>query len=288
MCIRDSFLTNVSNARIYNLSFGNARVKAIASDLGKFEYETPVESVVIAPAERYVVDVQFDQPGIVVLTNRVQALNHLFGTFYPEVDTLGTIRVRPERATPDYSATFTRFRHNAEVSADVERYRPYVARAADRHLDLEMRIHGLPSALMNMLTGASVPVDMNDGTGVMNWLATANEVTWILRDPADGAENMGIRWRFKQGGVVKVRLYNDPVGPHPMGHPIHLHGQRLLVLTRNGVPTDNLVWKDTVLIPAGAIVDVLLEPSNPGRWMLHCHIAEHRGSGMMSEVIVEP
>jgi len=282
------FLTNVSNARIYNLSFGDARMKLVASDLGKYEDETLVESILIAPAERYVVDVQFDRPGTVVLANRVQALNHVFGTFLPEIDTLGTIRVRPERATPDYSTTFTRPRHNAEVAADVERYRPYVARAVDRELDLEMRVHGLPSALTNMLTGASVPVDMSDGMGVMNWLATANEVTWILRDPVDRAENMEIVRHWKQGSVAKIRFYNDPVGPHPMAHPIHMHGQRMLVLSRNGVPTDDLVWKDTVLIPAGEIVDVLLELSNRGRWMLHCHIAEHRGAGMMTNVIVEP
>jgi len=27
-------------------------------------------------------------------------------------------------------------------------------------------------------------------------------------------------------------------------------------------------------------VDLLLEASNPGRWMAHCHIAEHLESGM--------
>ena len=52
-----------------------------------------------------------------------------------------------------------------------------------------------------------------------------------------------------------------------MQHPIHLHGQRFLVLAVNGVPNENLVWKDTVLVPAGATVDILLDLSNPGRWM---------------------
>jgi FtsP/CotA-like multicopper oxidase with cupredoxin domain len=28
-------------------------------------------------------------------------------------------------------------------------------------------------------------------------------------------------------------------------------------------------------------VDILLEVANPGRWMAHCHIAEHAESGMM-------
>jgi FtsP/CotA-like multicopper oxidase with cupredoxin domain len=114
-----------------------------------------------------------------------------------------------------------------------------------------------------------------------NWLVTGNEATWILREPSTGRENMDISWRFTVGDVVKVRLFNDPSSVHPMSHPIHLHGQRFLVLTRNGVPNDNLVWKDTFVVAAGETVDILLELSNPGRWMLHCHVAEHLGTGMM-------
>jgi FtsP/CotA-like multicopper oxidase with cupredoxin domain len=29
------------------------------------------------------------------------------------------------------------------------------------------------------------------------------------------------------------------------------------------------------------MVDILLDVSNPGLWMAHCHIAEHAASGMM-------
>jgi FtsP/CotA-like multicopper oxidase with cupredoxin domain len=41
------------------------------------------------------------------------------------------------------------------------------------------------------------------------------------------------------------------------------------------------VWKDTVLLRAGETVDILLDVSNPGLWMAHCHIAEHNQAGMM-------
>ena len=101
-----------------------------------------------------------------------------------------------------------------------------------------------------------------------------------MREPATGLENMAIRWRFGVGEIVKIRLRNDRSAVHAMQHPIHIHGQRFLVLARNGVRNSNLVWKDTVLIPAGDTADILLELSNPGKWMLHCHIAEHLESGM--------
>jgi len=53
------------------------------------------------------------------------------------------------------------------------------------------------------------------------------------------------------------------------------------------VPNTNLVWKDTVLLPAGATADILLDLSNPGRWMLHCHIAEHLSAHMMMAFTVQ-
>jgi FtsP/CotA-like multicopper oxidase with cupredoxin domain len=36
----------------------------------------------------------------------------------------------------------------------------------------------------------------------------------------------------------------------------------------------------------GDTIDILLEVSNPGTWMIHCHIAEHLQSGMMASFIV--
>ena len=44
------------------------------------------------------------------------------------------------------------------------------------------------------------------------------------------------------------------------------------------------MWKDTVLVPTGQTVDILLDVTNPGLWMVHCHIAEHHESGMMLEL----
>ncbi|HZS59697.1 MAG TPA: multicopper oxidase domain-containing protein, partial [Gemmatimonadaceae bacterium] len=110
---------------------------------------------------------------------------------------------------------------------------------------------------------------------------------WIIRDEASGKENMDIDWHVKQGSTTVIRLINDATSFHPMQHPIHLHGQRMLVVARDGVPTKNLVWKDTVIIPVGSAVDLLIDASNPGAWMMHCHIAEHLESGMMTVMHVD-
>ena len=42
------------------------------------------------------------------------------------------------------------------------------------------------------------------------------------------------------GDVVKIRIFNDPETIHPMNHPFHIHGQRYLVLSLDGVPNENL------------------------------------------------
>jgi len=284
-------LTNAASSRTLNLSFGGAPIKLLASDVSRFERETMVPSVVIGPAERYVVEVRFDRPGTYPLRNKVQAINHFRGEFHPEVDTLGTVTVDSAPAEPDLGAAFAKLRSNDEVSRDVERYRKRFDQAPDKRLTLTVRTAGLPLATVQFMTidtAYYAPVEWVDGMPDMNWLSTSRQVTWILRDDATGKENGAIDWHVRQGAVVKLRLFNDPRSFHPMQHPIHLHGQRMLVVARDGVPTKNLVWKDTAIIPVGSTVDLLIDASNPGAWMLHCHIAEHLGAGMMAVMHVDP
>ncbi|MGH7560751.1 MAG: multicopper oxidase family protein [Gemmatimonadales bacterium] len=277
-------LTNASNARVFNLSFGGARIKLLGSDLGGFEREEWVESVVIAPAERYIVDVRFAEAGTVAMENRVLALDHVFGRFFRQVDTLGTIRVGRGPARPDHRASFETPRRHDAVIAELEPYRRHFDRAPDRSLLIRMQAQGLPFVVDRFLRFDSVyfhPVEWSGTMPMMNWNATSSEIQWILEEAGTGRRNMDIRWDFRVGDVVKIRLANLRETLHAMQHPIHFHGQRFLVLAQNGVPNTNLAWKDTFLLPAGGSADILLEVSNPGTWMAHCHISEHLESGMM-------
>jgi FtsP/CotA-like multicopper oxidase with cupredoxin domain len=276
------FLTNVANSRIFNVSFGEAAMKIVGGDIGRYEREEWVSSIVLAPAERAIVDVRFGRPGRITLTNRVQSANHMLGTFTPEVDTLGTVIVDTNRSDPDLASSFEQLRTNTDVVADIDRYRPWFDRAPDRRLVLRMDASKLSGALMStMLVGYAPPIDWNDGMPMMNWLMTGNDIRWTLQDAETLRENTDIDWHFHVGDIVKIEIANPPEAFHPMSHPIHLHGQRFLVVKRNGRPASNLVWKDTVIVPVGETVQIVLDLSNPGRWMLHCHIAEHLGAGMM-------
>jgi FtsP/CotA-like multicopper oxidase with cupredoxin domain len=123
----------------------------------------------------------------------------------------------------------------------------------------------------------------------INRASDTTNMFWKLIDRETGAENHAIRWKFAQGDKVKIRLVNEMDSDHPMHHPFHVHGAgRFLVLSRDGEPEPNFVWKDTVLLRAGETVDILLHATNPGLWMAHCHIAEHTEAGMMFSFEVAP
>jgi FtsP/CotA-like multicopper oxidase with cupredoxin domain len=284
------YLTNASNTRTLNLSFAGAQMRVVAADVGPFEVAQPVQSVVIAPAERYVVLVRFGAPGRVALVNRVQGLDHLFGRFFPEVDTLAAVNVATEPIDRNLGRRFGEAQRDTATTRALQPYRDLVNKAPDKTLVLTLQTRDLPVVTERLMTLDSIyfaPVEWSGTMPMMNWASTGRQVRWILRDPDTGRENMNIAWRARRGEPLQIRLVNERRAFHGMQHPIHLHGQRFLVLAVNGVPTSNRAWKDTVLVPAGSVVDIVLDTSNPGHWMLHCHIAEHLSAGMMMHLTVD-
>jgi FtsP/CotA-like multicopper oxidase with cupredoxin domain len=132
-------------------------------------------------------------------------------------------------------------------------------------------------------------IEWEDDMVEVNKITTPANTRWKLIDRSTGAENHGIQWEFTVGDRVKIRLVNEMDSDHPMHHPFHIHGAgRFLVLARDGRVEPNLMWKDTVLVRTGETVDILLDVTNPGLWMAHCHIAEHHESGMMFSFKVAP
>ena len=292
-------LTNVANTRTFNLYFG-VPVKLVGGDDSRFEKEQMVNNVVIAPAQRYVVEVRYPKAGDFYITNSVVALDHMMGEFFNATDTVGMVMVDKTPATPDYAKEFQTLRANAAVTADVDKFRAEFDRPPDKTLLTGVEMENLPIIMMlfmNREAGVMVLIKLMQMAGPRGDAApfsysdigvrfgvSRTHVRKLLKE----AEAKGIDWQVKQGTVTKIRLVNDIKTFHPMNHPIHLHGQRFLVVARDGKPVDDQVWTDTVLLPVGQAVDILVENANPGTWMLHCHIAEHLGSGMMANYTVTP
>jgi bilirubin oxidase len=67
-----------------------------------------------------------------------------------------------------------------------------------------------------------------------------------------------------------------------MDHPFHMHGFSFQVLDRNGIPEPFLTWEDTVNVPRGQSVRIIVRFDRyPGLRLFHCHIMDHEDYGMM-------
>src|SRR5256885_11779644 len=64
------YLTNTANTRVFKVALPGARMKLVGGDSGHVEHEQFVDDVILAPSERGVVDVLFDQPGGLKLEDR--------------------------------------------------------------------------------------------------------------------------------------------------------------------------------------------------------------------------
>jgi FtsP/CotA-like multicopper oxidase with cupredoxin domain len=387
------YLVNTANTRIFNLALPGARMKLIGGDSGRYERETFVDEVMLAPSERAVLDVKFDSPGEVRLEHRTPDHVYDLGAFsvagkvtasagesfdvlrvdpqltsehesigddlerapdkvlafvatmpllygedvapatcyacpmHPEVTSSepGTcpkcgMQLLPVRSEQPTATSYACPMHPEVTSSEpgtcpkcgmklvpsevlpVQEGSP-VSYACPMHPEVTSSEPGTcPKCGMKLVPSDTLPAphedavhqghdehgEQNDGLEwedlmpEINRASEPSNMRWMLIDRESGAENGAITWVFTVGDRVKIRLVNEMESDHPMHHPFHVHGAgRFLVLSREGEAESNLVWKDTVLVPAGRTVDILLDVSNPGLWMAHCHIAEHAQSGMM-------
>ena len=290
------YLTNAANTRLFNFALPGAKMKLVGADVGRYERETFVDTVLVAPGERRVVDVFFEKPGEYVMKHQTPDKEYA----------LGAVSVSAETTNPSYTNEFSVLRTNITVVDELENLMNiYLTKSPDKSLNLsldmtaEMR-KGMPMGMHSMGGGMAMSdkdmgmgddgdaLEWEDTMASMNALSNSAMMKWKLIDGTTGKVNMDIGdWSFKSGEKVKIRIFNDPQSLHPMQHPIHFHGQRLMALSTNGVKNDNPVWADTVLVAKGDTVDILLDASNPGVWVAHCHILEHAESGMMTSFKVE-
>ena len=387
------YLVNTANTRIFNVALPGARMKIVGGDSGRYERETFVEEVLLAPSERAVVDVQLHTPGDVRLEHRTPDHTYVLGAFWvagtatseaargydvlrtdPELtaarEEIGTdLHREPDKVlgftalmpllyggndapassyacpmhpdvtgaqpgtcprcgmqlqavrAPTGSVTVYACPMHPEVTGSGPETcpkcgmklvpsgppePPALSYACPMHTEvtgsgpelcpkcgmkLVLSDRAVHQGTMAQGHGADAHHETTGGDGLewedlmpdINRMTDPTNMIWKLVDRRTGAENGAITWDFTVGDRVKIRLVNEMKGSeHPMHHPFHVHGAgRFLVLSREGIPEPNLVWKDTVLVPAGQTVDILLDVSNPGLWMAHCHIAEHAQSGMM-------
>ena len=281
------YITNVANTRPFNIQIPGAKMKLVGGDGSKYEREEFVNNVLLGPSERAIVEVLFAKAGSFALEHMAPQKTY----------TLGSIEVKSAQVLSSLTSVFNQLKTNSDVIASIDPLRSLFGKTPDKNLAFTLNMMGMGNMNMGgghmmpnggMMGGSGDPIEWEDDMAAMNRASTTQTINWMIVDRDTQKTNMKIDWKFKVGDKVKIRIVNDGTSMHPMQHPLHLHGQQFLVLSRNGVPNDNLVWKDTVMVGAGEIVDILVDMSNPGEWMAHCHIAEHLEDGMMFSYMVTP
>jgi suppressor of ftsI len=92
--------------------------------------------------------------------------------------------------------------------------------------------------------------------------------------------------RAKVGGYQHWRIVNDTRELHPM----HIHQAHFLAFMENGSRLADPQWLDTVNVPTGGSVDVIMDFTNPvirGMSVFHCHLLNHEDKGMMAKILFE-
>lgn len=281
------YITNSANVRAFNVSIPWVQMKLVWWDIWAYENETFIDNLLIAPAERYIVEVLPEKSW----TFDLQYMNPAFTT------TLAKVSVTNNTSPSDASQAFEDLRTHQQTVSDIDAYREYFDKPVDKTLRLDMTLNGKTkddlslkmqhpddwsTATLWWLTYSLWQMEWLDEMYEMNVVSTDETTKRQLIDEDTWKVSMMIdNWQFTQWDVVKVRIINDGEWLHPMQHPIHFHWQRFLVLEKDGVKNDNLVWKDTVLTLPWETTDILIDMSNPWKRMAHCHIAEHNESGMM-------
>ncbi|MEO8285369.1 MAG: copper oxidase [Chloroflexota bacterium] len=98
--------------------------------------------------------------------------------------------------------------------------------------------------------------------------------------------------KVKVGQKVRLRF----IGTGQLGHPMHIHGPAFKIVATDGhpVPEAAQLTKDTVWVAPGERYDIEWVATEPGMWMLHCHISHHTTNdhaepgGLMMVLNVEP
>jgi FtsP/CotA-like multicopper oxidase with cupredoxin domain len=158
-----------------------------------------------------------------------------------------------------------------------------------------LNVTGDPDQPLPSVTGA-IPGAPDDLANAQ----IAQHRTVVLSD--DGAGKFYINGKQSMNSSVfdKPALLNTVeewtiVNQSGQGHPFHIHTNAFQVMSINGVAQPYTHVQDIVLVPnavngtPGKVVLRIAFTDYTGRWMFHCHIANHEDLGMMSFIdVVNP
>jgi hypothetical protein len=132
-------------------------------------------------------------------------------------------------------------------------------------------------------------VDRDFGIILQGWAILPNntvpntlamEFNWLTMNGKAGPATTPLL--IRRGERVRIRLVNLSMDHHP----IHLHGQTFYTVGTEAGRMPRSTWEpgNTVLVGVAQSRDIEFEATNPGDWMLHCHLPHHMMNQMVSMV----
>jgi len=264
-------------------------MKLIGSDAGPFEHRSGRECRDRSGSGHR--DVQFGRPGRFVLATACEA-RPLLQPFFLRDGHAGDRRgaVARRGAGEPSGGAIRDGPHRRRGYLGHRRYRRLLQR--DRPITTLELTMGVPRAAVRDADAHAVD---SSYFAPAEWSGTMPGMNWRRRparsDGCCATPTPGVRTWTSAGAshaAPSSTAAGQPAARIPRhAAPDHIHGQRFLVIAVNGFPSRNRRGRTRVLVPAGGSVDILLDLSNPGRWMLHCHVAEHLAAQMMTEFTVQ-
>ena len=117
------YLTNTANTRVFKVALPGARMKLVGGDSGRHEHEQFVNSVILAPSERAIVDVLVDEPGQLTLEHQTPERTY----------SLATVTVSADEAAP-LDQQYENLRSNPEWVTEREQLAPFLSAPPDKTL----------------------------------------------------------------------------------------------------------------------------------------------------------
>ena len=266
-------ILNGSDSRFYQLAMSNGmKITQIGSDGGLLNSPVPQKKLLIAPAERYDVVIDFSRLSGKTIVMRNTARGPFPDGDKPDRDTQGQImafRVSKPLSSPDTST-----------------------------VPKQLRAQPIQRITQADVTRPLVLMELTDEFGRLETrLGTVRQGGLLWEDPVTETPRLNTTeiWEF----------YNTTMD----AHPIHLHQVQFQVLNQQAFKADvdldegqisnirlrgkakgptanNAGFKDTIIVPPGQVVRVIATWDLPGKYVWHCHILSHEDHDMMRPVFV--
>ena len=249
-------LINTANARTFNFKVEGHQIIVLGKDIGLTKPYS-ADFLTITPGERFDI--------LLILKNESKKNINLYNVNSRGYVKIGSLEVKPS------NKTLLKYQNIEDFSFEHK----------DDHKDDHNNTNFKGSTEFLSQYNFSKYLDEKENLTVyLKGIRTSEGLRWTINGKTH-PENTEV-FNVKKGYFYKIKLVNTQRQPHPM----HLHGQKFKILKRNGVPTNDDSFKDTVLVNGLETVEIGLIPEEVGNWVFHCHILEHVDKGMLSVVRV--